>query len=239
MSYDVKPYPLHWPIGRARTPDRKRKRAVFGQMKAAKRADGSVAGYKQKKPWSFEVTRTDLLAELELMRATHVVVSTDLPLRQDGAPYANRRVDDPGIAVYFRRKVAGSSELRAYAMACDQYDRLSDNCRALVLTVGAMRKIERHGSSDLMEQAFSGFTALPAPGARDWPAVMGIDPSWVGSSGLDVEAEVGRKYLEFVKRHHPDRGGDPDVMRRVNIARDAAIAYLSKLGTLPWTGAAS
>ena len=42
-------------------------------------------------------------------------------------------------------------------------------------------------------------------------AVLGVDP---GAS----EAELRRAFVDLARRHHPDRGGDPEAMRRVNAA---------------------
>ena len=42
-------------------------------------------------------------------------------------------------------------------------------------------------------------------------AVLGVD---AGAS----EAELRRAFVEAARRHHPDRGGDPEAMRRVNAA---------------------
>ena len=175
MSRDVRAYPLAWPLGRARTPENKRARANFGRM-----VDSPTASWKTKvkKPWTFARTREDLYAELHRLGATHIVISTDLKLRLDGEAYSNGKADDPGVAVYFRRGTG--SKAHAYAMAADRYDRLPDNVRALVVVIEAMRKIERHGSPDLMEQAFSGFTALPSAEGEPWHEVLGIEPRWKG-----------------------------------------------------------
>ena len=47
--------------------------------------------------------------------------------------------------------------------------------------------------------------------AEDPYAVLGVP---AGSSA----AELRRAFVEAARRHHPDRGGDPDAMRRVNEA---------------------
>jgi hypothetical protein len=46
--------------------------------------------------------RDGLLHEVCLLGATNVVISTNVPTRGDGLPYSDeRRLDDPGVAVYF------------------------------------------------------------------------------------------------------------------------------------------
>ena len=234
MSRDVRPYPLDWPVGQDRTPEHKRRRAPFGPMKNGRYRDGTTAGYKTKGSWTFGKTRDDLLAELERMNATHVVLSTDMPLRQDGLPYANRRADDPGVAVYFRRQLNGTSV--PFAMACDEYDRLPDNCRALVLTIEALRKIERHGSSGLMKQAFSGFAALPpADAVKHWAHILGIGRLFNGAPASTVLAEVKNKYRELALKFHSDHGGSQEQIAAINDARDRARAELEPMGDDTWS----
>lgn len=221
---DVRSYPLTWPIRIPRTAEYHRKEARFGRMvdQTRRRADGTHSSYKSKKKWTFAMARDDLLAELERLGVVEAVISTDMPLRLDGLPKGNARdPEDPGVAVYFKRRIVAAGgragEVRSYTMTCDQYDRLADNTRALVLTIESLRRIERHGSSDLMEQAFSGFTALPPArtGVRPWRDVLGF----VG----DVTREaVEFRYKKLLLVHHPDRGGTHEQMAEINDAIDRA-----------------
>jgi hypothetical protein len=49
--------------------------------------------------------RDQLMHELRLAGATDIVVSSNVPVKADGLLYAdNKRIDDPGIAVYFTYK---------------------------------------------------------------------------------------------------------------------------------------
>ena len=166
-------YPLSWPMGRPRTG--KQERSRFGVTMAAAR-DG-------------------LFRELRLMGARHVVLSTDVPLRRDGLPYATaREPGDPGAAVYFEWKG------RSMAFCCDRWDRVRDNVRAMQLTIQALRGLDRWGTGDMVEAAFSGFTALPAPGKRPWWQVLGID-------GDSTQDEIRTAYRALARRRHPDAGG--------------------------------
>jgi len=79
-------YPLQWPLGypRERYPSRSR----FGN-----------------KP--FGKTRDEIFRQLKLMLSwrdrDNVILSTNVPLKIDGYPYANyRQPEDKGVAVYFR-----------------------------------------------------------------------------------------------------------------------------------------
>src|SRR3546814_1489167 len=102
--------------------------------------------------------------------------------------------------------------------ACDRWDTVRDNVRAIGKTIEAIRGIERWGASDMMERAFSAFEALPAPGGgvtlSCW-SVLGIEP---GSS----LAEIERAYRVSAKGAHPDTGGDRDKWDRLQSAYQQA-----------------
>jgi len=55
----------------------------------------------------------------------------------------------------------------AYVLACDQFKEVRLNMAAIVLTIKAIRQIERCGTSSLLERAFKGFSALPEYVAPD------------------------------------------------------------------------
>jgi hypothetical protein len=108
-----------------------------------------------------------------------------VPVRQDGLPYSDatkRRYDDPGVAVYFTLKG------KPLAMARDRYWTPWENMRSLVLAIEAIRSIERHGGSTLMERAFSGFTALPAP--KSCWEILGLSPCTTAQA---IEAQFRAK----------------------------------------------
>lgn len=180
-------YPLTWPAGWPRTPGHLRTYSTFRT--------------------TTEKAFNGLLAELERLRARGVIISSNLKLRNDGFPYANQpRHGDEGIAVYFTRKG------KEYALACDKFTKREDNLRALALTIEAIRGIERWGSSDLMERAFTGFAQLAAPAdTRTWWQVLGVDEH-------ADRYEVHRAYLYLRSIHHPDKGGDDASFNAVQVA---------------------
>lgn len=124
--------------------------------------------------------------------------------------YATARPDnnDHGVAVYFER------EGKQMVFACDRWDRVQDNLRAIHKTIEAMRGVERWGASDMMERAFSAFEALPAP-KTPWE-ILGVQR---GAS----EAEIQSAYRNKARMAHPDSGGSTAAMAEVNAARDAAL----------------
>jgi hypothetical protein len=191
------PYPLEWPLGKPRT--KWRSSSKFRDL-------------------AFGKARDDLFRALKNFAASDVVLSTNIPLRLDGIPYSGwRQPEDPGVAVYFSlRGEKYSDPRRYYAIACDAYRKVEENMRALVHTIEAMRTIERHGSSQLLEQAMSGFTALPPPAdPGSWWAVLGF-------ATKPNLAQAKTRWRELVAEHHPDRGGSHERMQRLNAAMSAA-----------------
>jgi hypothetical protein len=115
-----------------------------------------------------------LQRELRFLGAQNVVLSSNIPLRRDGLPYADfRRPDDPGVAVYFLYRK------RQMCFACDRYYMTEDNVRAIALTIEALRGIERWGASDMIERAFTGFQAIAEKAQRSWREVFGFKPGEV------------------------------------------------------------
>ncbi len=137
-----------------------------------------------------------------------IVISTNLELRKDGLPYANRRVpDDPGVAVYFVR------DGRQMCIPCDKWNRIQDNLHAIKLTIEALRGVDRWGAKSMMDAMFQGFEALPAQSQHGWWVVLGVERD-------ALKARVRSAYRDAVLAHHPDRGGDPETFYRIQAAYD-------------------
>jgi hypothetical protein len=165
---------------------------------------------------SLRASRDHLLQQLDLLGAKDIVVSSNMQLRNDGLPYADQREPhDPAVAVYFNRTVEGRQ--KPFVVACDQYRRVLGNLRAIGLTIEAMRTIQRHGSNTLLEQAFTGFAALPAAsnGQKPWWEVLGVERR--ASAG-----EIRIAYEKLAVIHHPDVGGDHARMVEINLAFELA-----------------
>lgn len=176
-------FPLQWPIGRNRTDNYARKGDPFHVP------SGKV--------------RTDLFRELKLMKVTDFTISSNLAIRNDGLPYANQRTpDDPGVALYFKRKG------QDVCISCDQYRSIDANLRAISNTIKAMRGIERWGTEEMLDRAFTGFKALPESiitpppnrEPRQWFEVLGVRPDATAQ-------EVKQAYREQQALTHPDAGG--------------------------------
>lgn len=191
MSEAIEAYPLTWPPGRMR----------------AKYRDQS----------SFRVTpcqaMKDVQNEVARLGGSGLIISTNVPLRRDGLPMANGRPNgDPGVAVYFTYKK------KPMCFACDRWYAVGDNMRAIAKTIEALRGIARWGTGDMIEQAFTGFVALPAP--ISWWQVLGL-------SGPSVTRDqIEQAHRRLIMEHHPDRGGDTETASRINRARDQGLEAL-------------
>jgi len=202
-------YPLTWPTGWKRTGQLQRRRATFIQTKTD---FVEKLGVREKRKSTVRVSVNEaaqrLQYQLDALGATHAVLSTNLRLRLNGLPSGNQvEPFDTGAAVYFDLK----REPRC--LACDKWDRVADNIAAIANHIDALRRIDRYGVGTL-EQAFTGYTALP-PTAADWWIVLGLDRS----ASLE---RIEQRFRELAREHHPDKGGDHDTMSRFTAAREAA-----------------
>ena len=202
-------YPLQWPEGWPRTKDYARKQSPFSTRSRSTTRE---------MPKSLTVMEgvERVLAELGRfgIGRDDIVISTNIATRLDGLPRSDQRApDDPGVAVYWETKKG-----QRKVMAIDQYLKVADNLAAVAATLDAMRAIERHGGAQILDRAFTGFTALPPPGAtRHWREVIGVGP--------DVRdlAKVRAEFRRRAAQHHPDReGGSHDKMAELNAALAAA-----------------
>lgn len=186
-------YPLCWPEGRPRTAEPQDSR--------------------------FDVTlgsaRNKLMAELRLLGATNPVLSTNIALRQDGRPIVNQgEPEDPGVAIYF---VYNGKQT---CFACDRWTLVRDNVQAVRKTIEALRGITRWGTGDMLDAAFNGFQALPAPGEHSrppWREVLGL-LDLQDAAPAELLAQADAAFKEKAKERHPDRGGTEEEMADLNFA---------------------
>lgn len=194
MTEVIEAYPLQWPISRPR-------------KKYPERSNFDVA---------LGRSIQDVQDEVRRLGGINLVISSNLPVRRDGMPYANSsQPADRAVAVYFKYKQ------KPMCFACDRWDKVQDNMRAIAKTIDALRGIERWGSGSMVEQAFTGFMALAAP-EQSWQ-VLGI-------SSHATRAEIEGAHSRLAMKHHPDRGGDTNTMARINAARDDLLQRLSDNG---------
>lgn len=199
-------YPLQWPEGWPRT-------SYYSRI------PGRFSTRRNSRTMAQDLTVADGVERVldELGRfgigREDIVISTNLKTRLDGLPRSDQKApDDPGAAVYWETRKGHRK-----VMAVDQYLKVADNLAAIAATLDAMRAIERHGGAQILDRAFTGFTALPAPGSqRHWREVLGVGP-------LELDLEVIRlAYKRGASTAHPDKGGTHQAMADLNAAMVAA-----------------
>ncbi len=190
-------FPLQWPAGWKKTNSYNRRTSKFTDK-------------------SFAVARDYLMAELKRFRAKNIILSTNIPLRKDGLPYSGyRQPDDTGVAVYFQLEEWQGTKLvkKPMVFACDKWRKIEENIYAIFKTIEALRGVERWGSSDLMERSFTGFMALPpaASEASNWWDVLEVRRD-------SSQEAIRANYVRLANDNHPDRGGSPEKMAKINAA---------------------
>lgn len=212
-------YPLQWPAGWKRTAGSSR---TDGRFTTKRYSNGN-----KQEPVTVAESVDRLLAELQRMGIAErdVIISTNVEPTLSGRPRSGERMPaDPGAAVYWHDHGAvGGPQDRC--MAIDRYTKVEQNIAALAATIEAMRAIERHGGAAILNRAFTGFTALPAP------IVAGMKMPWREVLGLarhsgNTPEEVQTAYRRLASQFHPDRGGSPEKMAELNAARDEALKEL-------------
>jgi hypothetical protein len=199
----IEAYPLRWPDGWPRTPSYRRE------------SDSRFGGHGRRVTMGRAVVQ--LMDELRLLGATKIVVSSNIPTKSDGLPYAESKlIDDPGIAVYFDFKG------KSLVMARDGFTSPAGNIRSLTLAIEGLRQLERHGGSVMLERAFTGFLAIAPPDwKKPWREVFGVKPDWSGT--LD---DLTALYHEKARIRHPDAGGSDVLMAELNVAYEEALQEL-------------
>lgn len=189
-------YPLQWPPGRPRTPNR-----IEGRFTSTRE---SGHGWKQHLPVTATDARKRLQRELDALGARLAILSSNVELRLDGLPRTGRlNPTDPGVAVYFQLNG------KPVVLACDRFTAVEQNIAAVAGHIEATRRIDRYGVGTTA-QMFEGFLALPRPMVvNDWRGPLD-DPR----SLADAEATYRRKMLTA----HPDCGGSEAAAATLNVA---------------------
>lgn len=179
-------FPLQWPEGSPRA--KSRRKSPFSKVR------------------SLEQTRQNLFRQLYASGGQNLTLSTNIPTRNDGQPYSNwKQPSDPGVACYFTRKG------KRLVVAADAFVRVEDNIHALACLIEDLRKHERYGVGQMVDQAYTGFAALPPPVREEkpWWEVLGVNES-------DDLWWIEAVFKKALKTHHPDVGGSGEVMVELN-----------------------
>lgn len=198
-------FPLAWPEGWPRTP--------AGERRDGSRAFQRPSPGRASRPWTFAAARDALLDEAWRHTNASVVLSSNFQPGKDGPVEGRRRPDDEGVAIYIQRQG------KPYVLACDRYADAEGNMRSLALALEAMRQLERHGGGVMMERAYEGFAALPAPPRPHQILGVAADAS---------EAQILAAWRRAIAAAHPDRGGSESAAAEINSARDAMLKALGR-----------
>ena len=195
MKNEQAAFPLSWPTGWKR--NKTQEEARFRGATVAK-ATG------------------DLLSEIERLTGrgdVRVIVSSNLALRNDGFPRSGQSEPmDPGVAVYF------DLNRQPIVLACDKWDRVGDNIRAIAKDIEATRGRARWGVGTV-EQAFSGYRVLVEKTQPTCFEALGIRPD-------SSRAEITKAFREKAMTVHPDRGGTSEQFYELSAAYSIAISGL-------------
>lgn len=172
-------YPLHWPLGFPRT-----KSPTRSQFRTA--YDGA---------YSNAMASLRAFAKDTGRDVTNVIVSSNITMMIESPK-------DGGVALYFRWDGLDC------CIAVDRYGWPRENLQAIHHIIEAERVKLRHGGLNILRTSFRGYAALPPPRGPDgqlekpWWSTLGFE-----SADVPMEA-VEARYIDLVKQHHPDRGGD-------------------------------
>lgn len=158
---------------------------------------------------SWSDTQELLRREAEHLGARQIIIEAavrEQDIRQDGMLRAQARPAHQGVAVILTRTRHGRDmRLQARLVGAEGGSRpgrdvdWKHNVRAIALTLEALRRVERYGTTPSSEQ-YSGFLQLPA-GGRTQEDLVALGAELV---------KLADGYRQAVQLHHPDRGGARD-----------------------------
>jgi hypothetical protein len=205
MSDKKTAYPLSWPEGWPRVPGFSRANSPFGGWE----------GHSMAKATGF------LQQELDRLKATDAILSTNVKVRLDGMPYSGfTQPADVGAAVYFKLKG------KAVSMACDKWNRVECNVYAIAKHIEALRGQKRWGVGNV-DQAFRGYMALPGIGET-----TGDNPwALLGVAINATEEQITDAFRALAKQFHPDNPetGDAVQFARIRNAHDTLMQNVRKV----------
>lgn len=183
----VEAYPLHWPSDYPRSIEQKKSKFTSSLGKA----------------------RDYVNAELGRLKATNTVISTNVPLKDNGelrADWSRYKIEDTGVAVYFTRNN------QQVVLCCDTYSKVWDNLYAIGRTIQALRQIDRDGVSDFLNRSFTGFKMLPEKIEK----ISCFERLGIPTTSTLVE--IRHAYIEKSKKLHPDVGGTSEAFNELYLA---------------------
>jgi hypothetical protein len=152
------------------------------------------------------------------------MLSSDMITRRDGSFYTNPEEPlDPGAAVWW---IDSSGE--TCAIACDAWDTVQGNFRAIALNIRHMRGVQRTKATQIfgrMQQSFRIHTLAadnPISTRPKCAEVLGLERWPVPRDELDTV------FRRLAKVRHPDRpGADPEHFSQLSSAYAECAALLA------------
>lgn len=144
--------------------------------------------------------------ELRMLDAEQVVIQVALgenDIRLDGFPKAGRNAAYPGVILAFE------SRWGPLQYATDEFRHWEDNLRAIALSMGALRKVDRYGVSKRGEQ-YTGWRQIPQTSGGFQSREQA--QQWIDEHG---------GYRAAARRLHPDNRetGDENEFKKLQQAR--------------------
>jgi hypothetical protein len=195
----IEAYPLCWPHDYSRTPTNKIRNSRFRTTLGA--------------------ARDYVKAEIKRLDGKDPIISTNIPLKQDGdlrADWSRARIDDHGASVYFMRNKV------QVCLCCDTYSKVWENLHAIGRTIEALRQIDRDGVSDFLNRTFTGFKALPESVVLNQKSIWEILGLTVKPGSIDA---IHLAYKQKAKQLHPDLGGSAESFQELQTAYKQAKSH--------------
>jgi hypothetical protein len=156
--------------------------------------------------------------ELRNLQARDVFIQSAFApndIRLDGRPRSGSKPSHPGVILTF------VSKFGPLQYPCDLFLEWEDNLRAIALSLGHLRVVDRYGVSRRGEQY------------RGWAQLLNKTCTLVPQEALSIlsrftplgtapqgRAEIDAAYREGAKYLHPDRGGYPEEFKRLVAAHE-------------------
>lgn len=170
-----------------------------------------------------------LASEIRRLGGREIIIEAGFhqsQIRNDGWPYSNARPLHPAVRVSFQ------SNEGPLSFDCQTYSTIDDNLHAIAKTMERLRDIARYGAVKGGQQ-YRGWKQLPGdqPPTQTATAVdlrmaaaflcmLAGEPDSMIPAVLNLPSSIREVYRAAALKCHPDRGGSPEMMARVNAAKD-------------------
>jgi len=169
-----------------------------------------------------------LAAEIRRLGGREIIIEAGFhqsQIRNDGWPYSNARPLHPAVRVSFQ------SNEGPLSFDCQTYSTIDDNLHAIAKTMERLRDIARYGAVKGGQQ-YKGWKQLPGDQPPTEHPLKAVDAAAKLLCQLGNEHEIFRHaviaepdtlrrvYRAAALKCHPDQGGSPEMMARVNAAKD-------------------